>query len=73
MSRPDTLILSLNDVKKEINLQIMHCTVTLNKIRETSEDANYDTDATALEKSNISSLDTLITNVLAALEAVVWE
>jgi hypothetical protein len=73
MSRPDTYIIGLEGLKSEINLQIMHCKITLNKASEVIADSNYDDAATAVEKENIADLITLITNGLAALEGIVWE
>jgi hypothetical protein len=74
MDRPDTYILELNDLKKEVELQIMHCMITLNKVVHIQTNVNYAGAATALEKSNIAEkLEPLITNGKAQLEALVWE
>ncbi|MFA5369084.1 MAG: hypothetical protein WC303_03765 [Candidatus Paceibacterota bacterium] len=73
MSRPDTYIIKLDRLKTEIDLQIMHCKITLNKLTEIKLDTNYEGDAVSLEKSNVDSLITLISDSLQTLEGVRWE
>lgn len=73
MSRPDTYIIKLSRLKTEIDLLIMHCKVTLNKLTEIKLDTNYEADAVSLEKSNVDSLITLISDGLQTLEGVRWE
>jgi hypothetical protein len=71
--RPDSYILELARVKSNLAEQVFHCNVSLALLQEIVLDPNYETAATALEKSNISELTTLITDGLAFMNAIVWE
>jgi hypothetical protein len=72
-TRPDSYILELARVKSNLAEQIFHCNVSLSLLQEIILDPNYETAATALEKSNISELTTLITGGLAIMNNIVWE
>lgn len=73
MSRPDSLILGLDDLKKEINQLLMHCTLVLNKALEIESDSNYAADATTIEKDNVEvTIVPTLTAGKATLEALVW-
>lgn len=73
MSRPDFYILSLDLVKKNLEMQILHCKKSFSLLEDIKLDSNYDDDATTLEKNNIDSLITLVGNGLIVLEAISWE
>jgi hypothetical protein len=73
MERVDSYVIKLDGLKKELMLQSMHYRFTLGKLSEIQEDVNYETASTILEKNNINSLVTLITNGLSQLESIVWE
>jgi hypothetical protein len=72
-ARPDSYILKLENIKMHLKGQIIHCQRTLSLINAIELDAGYTSSATALEKANIDSLQTLTANGLAALQAIVWE
>jgi RecA-family ATPase len=73
MIRPDNFILKLSKIKKNLNMQIMHCEYTLQALDEVKTDVDYESAATVIEKSNIESLITLIEDGLEQLKLIVWE
>jgi hypothetical protein len=74
MSRPDTLILTLEAVKEALIVQIIHCEEQLAQLNSFVNDPNYAEYATQLEKNNCTTtLIPLITQGMAVLKAVVWE
>lgn len=73
MTRPDSYILKLEKVERNLQMQIMHCRKSLTMLEDIKIDDNYTDSASALEKNNIDALIELITNGLSVLEAIVWE
>lgn len=73
MSRYDDYVLKLQDLKKNIEEQKVHCQMTLNNLSSIETMADYADAATQLEKDNIEDLIVLISSGLETLEQIVWE
>ena len=73
VTRPDTYILKLRDVKGNLKNQIAHCKLALQSMQLAVNDPNYAESATQLEKDNMVFLINLVTQGLEYLEAIVWE
>jgi hypothetical protein len=71
-SRAYSYVLKLEKVKNNLKEQIMHCQKSLNCIITVSNDPNYTSDGTELEKSNIVALQTLISSGLDVIKNIVW-
>jgi hypothetical protein len=73
MARPDSYILLLNAIKAEINQKKNICKTFLNNINKIKVDPNYSVASTDIERSNFSTLETNINNMIDYLNSIVWE
>ena len=72
-SRPDSYVLALTVIKNNVRTQIMQHQAFLSQLQKIVSDENYATAATDLEKSNITMMTTMTTDMLAQLKMIVWE
>jgi hypothetical protein len=72
MSRADSYILKLNNLKSNQKMQIICATNNKKLLQDMVADINYSEAATATEKQNIESLLTLEQQLITNLTAIVW-
>ena len=73
-ARADSYVLLLNAIKNSLNAKTNSCVIcVLPLLAEIQLDPNYAQAATILEKSNIESIQAIITACTNALKDIVWE